>query len=235
MNASVKCSKCGRDNEISRLFCKYCGDKLDLSNVRTGPSIAGMGISLVKRLIRFAVLLGLLAVLGLLLWPTEPSGLIGTDEDARSLHGKLVTLDGAIRGGTYARSEVTEQEINAYLSALLRPPDIDGSASDTRFVAESVVVSLDEGSLTVHVLTSWRGLNVSYEIEGRPVWNESGFALDPQRVQLGHLTMPGAAGDWLAQRVAVIFERLESERFVLDHLTIHDGKKHRLRVETRVQ
>ena len=33
------CPKCGNDNELGRIFCHQCGDRLDLSSIKP-PSVA---------------------------------------------------------------------------------------------------------------------------------------------------------------------------------------------------
>ena len=36
MSIKVKCARCGMANELNRVFCLKCGDKLDLAKAITG-------------------------------------------------------------------------------------------------------------------------------------------------------------------------------------------------------
>jgi uncharacterized membrane protein len=237
MNDTVKCPQCGNENPISRLFCKHCGAKLDLSQVRTGRSIGHIVSGMLSRLIRFVVLVALLTVLGLLLWPTKPVGQAGTEGDSTRLRAKLTSLHEAISINRFLAGEITEEEVNAYLAALLkhtgeRQPE---GAPARRLTTQSIVISVAPESMVVHILAGWGPLALSYEVVGSPVLTDAGFGLVVATTRLGHLPMPGASRAWLAARLSGVFANLSEERHILDHLALIELKEQKVRVETRVR
>ena len=96
MSMKAKCARCGSVNELNRVFCFKCGDKLDLARV-----IAGGGRSRTSRfilgLVRMAVTLLILSTVGLMLWPVEPRGAFGLAADAGMMTGTLRLFHQAVQ------------------------------------------------------------------------------------------------------------------------------------------
>jgi len=231
MKSTVLCDQCGKHNEASRLFCTSCGAKLDLSKVRIKSS-AGLSVGrMIARTIRLALFLGLLAVLGLLVWPTQPTGAAGTQADGNVLYAKLRELDRAQRTGVTLRHIVPENEINGYFSGLLAEratPGAGGGQLDT----QDIRVSLAPGEVTVHITASLSFLTLTYEVTGQPMLSNRGFQFEPHRVTMGHLPLPGFIGDLVASRIAAVFANLEKEKSILEGLAFMEVDANRVRVAT---
>jgi hypothetical protein len=231
MNSYVACAKCGKRNEASRLFCTGCGAKLDLSNVRINKG-GGLSVGrLVARTVRMALFLGLLAVLGLLVWPSQPTGMAGTVEDGRVLYDKLRDLDRALRTSVTVRQIIPEKEINGYFAYLLAEraaPSAGAGQLDT----QDIRIHLTPGEATVHIKAKLSFLTLTYEITGQPSLENRRFLFNAQRVKMGHLPLPGFIGDRLETRVAAVFRNLKQEREILDDLAFMAIEENRVRVAT---
>lgn len=220
---TVPCSRCGHENELGRVFCESCGLKLDLSRIRARKfrPRSGFGTFLVGT-VRLVFGLGLLAVLGLLFWPVSPSGDEGNAASAIQARGQMQTLARGIESGQPVIEIISEAGINAYVAELLKKDPSATESSMVRLGVSRIDVDVSKKRLAVLVLANWGGIPLSYEISGTPVVDGKSFRMKLWGARWGHLPLPGAAGGWLAGRVAGIFSRMADERKVLDHLSRFD-------------
>ena len=177
------------------------------------------------------LLLAILLVLGLMIWPTRPTGQVGSAAEALQLRDKLVMLDRAIRDQKTAQADISESEVNAYLKKLLEQTAGAGRSSGNVSV-QSVTLSLDPMAWDLHCLTSWMGLPISFNVSGQPEWTKAGFHLNPDRLRFGHMPWPRSVRGWITRRLVVLFDNLDRERFVLDRVVIHSSINQHVRVET---
>ncbi len=234
MTASVKCPSCGARNDVSagRLFCNQCSGKLDLSRVRfTEPAKSGFRY-MVKRVLRVTVLVVLLAILVLLVLPAEPRGLAGTEEDGRACFDKLSELFDAIERGAPLQRVFHETEVNGYFEVLLDEAVTDPLDQGRGLNVRAINLSFTDQTFIVHIRANWHMLQLTYEVEGRPVLQERGFETEVVRVTLGHLPIPGPMQERFAERLLPLFEQMERERYVLDHLSRIDLAPRQVRLTT---
>ncbi len=72
----VKCPKCGFENQLGAIFCRNCGEKLDIEQVRPKVVDRGEGFSvfgLIRKLLMLAIFLGLVGVIIAMFIPTSES------------------------------------------------------------------------------------------------------------------------------------------------------------------
>lgn len=120
----IKCPKCGGDNQIGAIFCRSCGDKLELDELqpadivragRRGPVQTFFLIA--GRAVKLLVLLGLVACLALLFVP--PKDTTQTYGGAPLLHSARRKIDTIKRESARpARYILTRGELNAYADLL---------------------------------------------------------------------------------------------------------------------
>jgi hypothetical protein len=184
------CPKCSYSNELGRIFCHQCGNKLDLSQIKApgqgGPKIKRKKGSGAWKTVRvLAELVFLLAVIFVffLAWqvPLPPGG-EPSDQDVMSVDNKRMQLETLVNRTRPGKLIVTANEVNAFLSELKmeKPPD-----SWLGFLPEKVWFELGDGTVKVRVWGDLRfgdvakkQLYVSYtvipavedgELEFRPV------------------------------------------------------------------
>ncbi|RMD74236.1 MAG: zinc ribbon domain-containing protein [Lentisphaerae bacterium] len=152
----IPCPKCGAQNQIGAIFCRGCGEKLNLEELKPEKVKAAAKkqvgsnfnvFALIKNLIMLGILLGLLGVLaGLFLTPSMPSVDV-TDKARRSAAIKLKQYQqGLIRGMT-----LTEAEVNAMAEDIfeLTPKGIEKTKEEALAAGESKMMAV---GITVDLL-----------------------------------------------------------------------------------
>ncbi|HOW97203.1 MAG TPA: zinc ribbon domain-containing protein [Kiritimatiellia bacterium] len=209
----IACSRCGKENEPTRLFCSNCGAKLNLDGkawrepVRWGRFLT--------RIVQVLILAGV----GLLLWPVKPQGAVGGRAEAVAYYGKLRLLSEAVERRVMVVQTFSEAEVNAYLAEVLKEhPELSSSEGLSKLGIGEINLRFRPEGVTVTVVALWGPLRMSYEIAGLPRAGGGPFAFDVRGARWGHLPLPGVAAHWMVRRVELMFSGMERERTVLDGL-----------------
>lgn len=234
MTARVKCPSCGAGNElmVDRLYCRRCGAKLDLSRARFGPEGGQTVAVFIMRFLRVAILCLLLAVLALLLWPTAPQGAPGTEEEGMTCFDKLADLYAAINDNRPLYRILNEAEVNGYFGLLLAEATEAQASSGLGMDVRSINLSFTENTFIVHILAEWKIVRLTCKIEGRPRLDDARFEVEVLQLSLGHLPIPGPFRQRFSERLLPLFEQMERERYVLDHVARIDLAPQRVRLIT---
>lgn len=231
MSIKVKCVRCGAANELNRVFCSKCGGKLDLSNVSTGER--SRSARLVSGLVRLVVSFLILAIAGLMLWPVEPSGALGSAADVRAMTGTLQFFQQAIQNRAVVDRVITEAQVNGYLDEVLRQNREALRSEGFRLGIREINVSFTREDFIVLVLANWGPISLSYEIKAVPLVKSGRFEVVVKRARWGHLPLPEPAAAWISKRVAGMFLRMEKELAILNSLGRCDLGNGRVYVATR--
>ena len=219
MGYTIQCAKCGHQNVLGRIFCTNCGQKLDFDQVDAKPRRQTQGMTTAK-IIRLAVTFIVIAVLVLILKPAKPLGTPGTLQDAQRMNQKLRTIKAAIldnKGGTH---ELQEQEINGYLTEILKRMAESATKGDkTPVKMRQINVHFTPAQIHVVMLAELGPVKLSYSVAGQPARKDRHLKIKPDRVSLGSLPVPAAAGDWIAGRMASVFSKLGNEKALLDQVS----------------
>lgn len=231
MSMKVKCTRCGAANELNRVFCCKCGGKLNLSNVTRGEQSSSTRF--VSGFVRLVVSFLILATAGLMLWPVEPSGALGSVADVRVMTGTLQFFQQAIQNRAVVDRVVTEAQVNGYLAEVLRQNKEALRSEGFRLGIREVNVSFTREDFVVLVLANWGPISLSYEIKAVPFVKRGRFEVLVQGARWGHLPLPKLAAVWMSKRVAGMFLRMEKELAVLNNLGRCDLGNGRAYVATR--
>ena len=216
MSMKVKCVRCGVVNELNRVFCAKCGGKLDHSMLVHGErSTPGR---LISGFIRLVIVGVLLSATGLMLWPVEPHGTMGSVADARAMTTTLQYFQQAIQNRAVVDGVITEAQINGYLAEVLKQNRQVLRSEGLRLGLREINVSFTREDFVVLVLANWGPISLSYEIKGVPVVTKGRFEVVIQGARWGHLPLPEPAATWISKRVAGIFLRMEKELVILNGL-----------------
>jgi hypothetical protein len=196
----LACPKCGYSNELGRIFCHQCGNKLDLSQIKPpgqgGPKIKkkrGSGLlKTVRTLLELALLLAVIAVF-FLAWqvPTPPSGK-PSDAVTMSVENKRMQLEMLVRRTRPGKLVVTSQELDAFFASLQmeKPP-----AEWLSFTPEHIRCELGEGNVRVRLWGNLRLGDVankqfylSYTVI--PDLDGGELLFTPVTGRIGQLTLP---------------------------------------------
>lgn len=118
------CPKCGHDNELGRIFCFGCGDRLDLSAIKA-PTAAEKksrqrkrgALHMVRVLLNLIVAGGLIVVVVLICLAPEIAPVEPTKEEFKTSDVKRVTLEKLANGRKSGQVVVTEGQLNAFFKA----------------------------------------------------------------------------------------------------------------------
>jgi hypothetical protein len=216
----INCHQCGATNDFGRVFCIKCGAKLDFETaerkVHTQRRTEKRGA--LWRLIRGFFLLGLLAAIGLILWPITPTGATGTPEQAAQFRAKILQLESAIAEERAASAEFSEAEVNAHLAQIVRYAQSQNPTQEVwELKLEGIHVALQPDQFVFLMTASRSPLMLSYEMVGSPVAGSKPMQLKISKVRWGHLPIPVPVSGWLTDRISLIVLSMTRERTVLEH------------------
>jgi len=82
----IRCPKCGADNMIGAIFCRTCGERLNLDEIRPEQELAKQKQpaklqTVIVRLVSLAIFLTVAAAIGMILWP-NPGAVTGEVDQA---------------------------------------------------------------------------------------------------------------------------------------------------------
>lgn len=202
------------------MFCTGCGMKLDMSRMKSGGSGRTFDLlGFLRGSVRVVIFLVVLVVVLLLIWPATVAGKMGKEEDVAALLGQRQALMLAIQNKQEVKLETTEAAVNAYLATTLKVARTNEEAVAVWMMNLSELnVAVQPGVLTVTTLAHWGPLSITWEISGVPKTGEGHFGMDVKSARIGHFGLPQAGADWMATRMAVLFNRWSGDRDMLDQL-----------------
>ena len=239
MAKKLICQQCEEENEISSIFCRDCGAKLDHRNLQPDELVVKTresSGSLRKLLgtVRLLVGLALLAAVGLGFWPTIPIGEVGTRDHAKEMLDKLERLHEATENGVRYSEVVGEKEINAYVRGRIdKQREERPRGGGVLANLEEVNIALYNNEIVVHIRNKLGPVPVVYMLKGRPIADRGSFSLGIEEASVGHLPLPGPLQGFVAGKLKAIFENLKPERKVLDNLERLQIMPRRARMITR--
>jgi hypothetical protein len=205
----IICKSCQAHNDLGRMFCSGCGQRLDfspgsLSGSGGGGDVAGKA----RRALVVVAVFGLLAVVALALWTPVVPAAAGLESGVRSVPQKFKGLQIAVQGKRSASASFTEQELNGFLAAKARELKLARLQVDLRpgeFEVVAVKRFVDKPATAGEPEKAPLPFGLAWSLSGTM---ESGKP-KARSARLGHLPLPGplagAALEWfrrLADRAA---------------------------------
>jgi len=221
MSVTVECQKCGAENRLGQLFCRECGAKLDLSKLtpegvsRKRNKLGFAGV--VSRIIRLAITLVLVSILGLLIWSAPATGDASSPDGAQIIRGKLSALRGAVLARVDATESLAEADINAYLNSVLTggaksPGGLKMRLAELRLdihpASTDVLLKATLGPMPITYLTD---VVIKRDASGR-------FSFTPGQVRIGRLPVPGPIRKKVLGQMSATFQNLQEEYTLFNRL-----------------
>lgn len=232
---NIPCAKCGAKNELGRVFCASCGQKLDLSQRTAAHDIEqDFGPNILKRVAVFVVagiVLALLAFGALALWPAKPIvDNVGEKRGAVRVAQLLLEAKKALAvspAGERRSLQFTEKELNSCLERKCEGLGLN-----------SVTVNLFPGGFVLRIEQPGIGLPftlpgmtssqlpITYIVRGGFV-NVPPARLVIRGVRMGHLPLTGGMRSSVYKKLNEIFADFTKEQGLvtaLQEVAIDDDK-----------
>lgn len=203
------CASCGYENDLTRIFCQNCGERLEVSDAisdttpapatpyrygdkaqrkaRKKPGFGRLTVTLVREVIGLAILAALLAAL---LQATRAPDAIPPPQTAKAALTSLLAADiQAARENPYPRSvDVTWEQANTFLASRLTA--LEGTSNVLRARFERAYIRGEGGEVVLGVeqrLGHWPVyLQLTFQIQS----SSQGTTAQPIAGQMGRLPVP---------------------------------------------
>lgn len=215
----ITCPNCGSDNIIGAIFCRTCGKKLDLENLRPetmmakGGSVTKKMGGVLGRMVLVLVATVLIAVLVVLLLPVSGRVNAYLDDDAlNQLEAKYVFLVQP----TAEHPEITlsSEELTVAFNAILgletyganaQPPMRPSSGGS--LVPDHLSVEVrGDGTVRLVLKALLFGKIPTYSaLVARVDVGDEGLVFHPRSAAVGRLPLPGGVQDLVLQRFEALF------------------------------
>ena len=215
MAVHVTCSQCKKQVPFGKLFCVYCGAKLEMTpdtmsrSMNAGEVMGGLK----KWIVRLISLAVFAAVIGVFIWPLPPQGKTGGPAQAAACEQRLETARARTLNGVVFLETFSEDEANAWLKD--KVARLGNASAGAGFMLSEVNLAFRPNKIIVNTRMTLSKIDISYEIELKPSLSPRGFEYTIDSVRVGHVPMPAFANEYLAGRALHVFSELRSEEDLL--------------------
>ena len=213
----IVCPACGKETTIGWDSCFKCGADIR-GAVPAGVTVIENVKNFFVSLIRFAIILAILAMFGLAFWPAEDNGRIGNAEEAARIQSMIEKMPAVVDADRPFKTHISETEMNAWFDQLIEDsPKSGGSAFQVppRFIHADI----HSDSMDLVVGSSLLGAPLTYKINFLPTIHGGKLDIDLNRTDLGHLPMPWKLKDVMAQKVYDVFGNLGNAESAVNGLS----------------
>lgn len=219
MAVHVTCPKCRKQVPFGKLFCTFCGAKLEINPDTVNSRVtAGEVIVRARRiLVRLASLALIAGAVGMFLWPVKPTGRVGDATYAKLCQQRIDAVRARVLNGMIFTETFSDLEINAWLSE--RVAKLTSAEAGSGFQLQEVNVALKKGLVVVNTRLARSAIDLTFEVEGKPrVTANSGFEFEVTGVRIGHVPMPSFAHAHFADSALNVFSELREQKELLNKM-----------------
>jgi len=196
----IICPKCRHDNDIGRIFCVKCGDKLDISKVRA-PSSARLRVKTEharkfqqtinrasKKLIKVVILAATTAFLTMLFLPPSVDLKDFDASHLSSYEDKRAQLDDAGTSEQKIKIVFTDQEINAAIAQAISntAKNVDPNA----IKLENISFTFKQNAVLITVQNKWRWFRLVLQERSLPIQENGAWTFHPSSFWIGRIHVP---------------------------------------------
>jgi hypothetical protein len=233
----IKCSKCGYDNPLMRLYCLQCKARLSLDQV-TRNMFANTETN--GKYVRYLLLIAVLIIAAgfvFALWPDKAELPAMTADELGQARGKLLKL----QKGTAAEPIVfSEKEVNILFNYLLREGRRKSAPGMEPAAVSAAAVTIEPDEIIVRLNYQYGPFNlgaiplgpffITYTFAGAPERSPDGLRFAARNGAVGHLRLPALGRKLASKKLALVFLPFKNARGFLSGLEIIEIKKGRVAV-----
>jgi len=217
MAIKIECELCGFRNDLGRVFCAQCGQKLNLKDIAMDELEDHREFDFGK-LIRLGlsalVLVALSTLLVLALWPAKPVPVYTEAVGARQIPVKVGAIIRALSYNKPVTLDFQEGELNGFLAERAKLRHLKAFTIDLKPGAFDLYASWNWTPLTNLAFLTKVKIPVTMSLKG----GFQGGVFIPEKGQFGHLPLPGKALGLSTDFFASLLPDILAEKRLIDAL-----------------
>lgn len=191
----VKCHICGNENQMGSIFCRSCGEKLDMNkvapeNFKEKKKLNIMGW--VRNALGVLLAIVVISVLAAILIPVGHTSYAEPSEEVKNaVKEKVDDIKGIISGETVVvrsnKFEFSAQELTTYVNSTI------GDMPDTgAYAIQKVHIEEENNEITIYLYTKLaKAVSVVFTLSGEISMENGEAAFDVKSAKMGHNPMFG--------------------------------------------
>lgn len=223
----IKCTQCGFENSLGRLYCANCKTRLDLGRITKEYFLNSEKHGAYLRKILLGIFLVIIFCFALALWPVRSDAVKISGPEFEKARNNLNKLQ---RGVAAIPIEFSEEEVSILFNYLIqeirRNPDF--KAGPVSIYAGQVIINPE--TLTIYLtyqVGPWMldpvtigPFWITYKVTGRPEKGPAGLRFAALNGAIGHLPLPVVGRNIGMTRLNLVFLQFKNARVFLSGLKI---------------
>ena len=236
-----KCTACGHENDLTRVFCQNCGSRLERSaglsvpganepdapvspeitrpalrkkppGTKGGPAPRSAGAMVLRKIISTAILGAILAVIILIVRP--PENLPPPAPINETAADNLLNFVQEYSQSPYLRDLVlTEEQVNGYLASKIKVA-VDSGASAYKPTFKRAFVVINQGSVRVFIEQAIGGYSLYEYMDLVPKAGPAGVTVETSDAGIGRFPIPKQAAFVMQDGFSSLFGALREVQSV---------------------
>ncbi len=223
----IKCAKCGFENQLGAIFCRQCGEKIDVEAVspeklaeekkksETGKNIA----KILRHTLGIIVLLAIIGIAGGLFTTAGLPVFEAPEKQEKAVERFKRFSEEGLFILPAPKAEFTMDELTWLFHDYIFKKDAEGKSADEAggYAVENVMCKAEDGKLAVYLFTRFKGkIPVNFKIVGLP---KKGDAANPVQfditsAKMGYIPLAVAQlRDKVLEKFSKTFTNKEMETF----------------------
>ena len=217
MAIHIECSQCGNQNDLGRVFCTSCGQKLNLQDTSMVDLNDRREVDYgkwIRGLLAAVLILGVGGLAGTILWTVKPPSVFCEAAGAVQIPIKAKAARTALSYNREVKIDLTEGELNGFLAERAKSRK-----------AGKLVIDLKTGTFDLYTGFDWSPpTNMTWLAKVKiPVSMDmrAGFqagVLMIERGRIGHLPLPGSSKNVVIHYFETLFADITGEKRVVSSL-----------------
>lgn len=217
MAIHIECSNCGYQNDLGRMFCVSCGQKLNLRDTSMADLRERREVDYgrwIRLVLIWTVILVIGGLAGAIFWPVRTPVVFHDDAGVVQIPIKAKAVRAALSYNREIKIDLTEGELNGFLAERAKSRKIG-----------KLVIDLKTGSFDLYSGSYWSpGTNVPWLATVKiPVSMDlrGGFqagVLIIERARIGHLPLPRTARNAVIDYFSALFPDVIGEKRIVSSL-----------------
>jgi len=209
MAIKIQCSNCGFENDLGRVFCTQCGQKLDLRATAMSDLNERREFDFVKlfrRLLMVGVVLTGVTIIGLAAWTPAIPPVRSDPAGASQVPIKAKAIRAALSFNKPVSLDFSEAEINGFMAERAKARKI-----------KSLLIDLKPGSFVLYASLNWgpgERVPVTLSMSG----SFQGGVMIVGQCCIGRLPLPGPAKKAVVDTFGTLFSDITAEERIVSCL-----------------